>query len=183
MAYNFAVLIKKIAETEEWFKNELTSVRTGRATPTLLDSVKVDAYGSKMPINQVANIGVEDPRVLRVVPFDAGLAKDVEKGIAAADLGVGIMSDGKTIRVSFPVLTTERREQLMRLAKQKMEDARISLRKARDEAWSEIQAQEKEGLLTEDDKFIGKEKMQEHIDAGNKKLEELLEKKEEEIMN
>ena len=183
MAYNFSQLQKKISEAEEWFKNELASVRTGRATPTLLDGVKIDAYGSKMPLNQVANIGVEDPRTLRVVPFDQGLAKDVEKGIAAADLGVGIMSDGKTIRVAFPALTTERREQLIKLAKQKMEEARISLRKARDEAWQEIQAQEKEGLLTEDDKFIGKEAMQKHIDTGNEKFEELMEKKEEEIMN
>lgn len=180
--YNFQPLTKKITETEQWFKNELASVRTGRATPTLLDTVKVDAYGSKMPLSQIANIGVEDPRTLRIVPFDTSLAKDVEKGIAAADLGVGTTSDGKIIRVTFPALTTERREQLIKLARQKMEEARISLRKARDEAWSEIQAQEKEGLLTEDDKFNGKEKMQEHIDAGNKSLEDLMKKKEEEIM-
>lgn len=172
----------EVTNVTKWLSDELAGVRTGRATPNLLDSVKVDAYGSKMPLSQVANIGTEDPRTLRVVPFDVGLAKDVEKAITAANLGVGTASDGKTIRVTFPMLTAERREQLVRLAKQKLEEARVSLRGHRDEVWSTLQSQEKEGLISEDVKFKGKDDMQKIIDDGNKALEDVFKKKEDEIM-
>lgn len=179
--YNFAPLKQHVKDVEAWMVAEMAGVRTGRATPTLLDSVKVDAWGSKMPLNQCANIGTEDPRTLRVVPFDMNLTKDIEKAIVAADLGVGTVSDGKSVRVTFPMLTSERREQLIRLAKQKMEEARVSLKGHREHVWNDIQKQEKDGLISEDVKFKAKEDMQKLIEDGNKALEEIFKKKEVEI--
>lgn len=179
--YNFTHLKDQVTQVKEWLTLELAGIRTGRATPTLLDAVKVDAYGSKMPLNQVANIGTEDPRTLRVVPFDIGLTKDIEKAITAADLGVGTVSDGKSVRVTFPALTEERREQLVRLAKQKMEEARVSVRGYRDEVWNDIQKQEKDGLISEDVKFKAKDDMQKIVDDTNKALEDIFKKKEQEV--
>jgi ribosome recycling factor len=179
--FNLAPLKLQSKEVEVWLTNELAGVRTGRATPTLLDMVKVDAYGSKMPLNQCANVGTEDARTLRVVPFDMSLNKEIEKAITAADLGVGTVSDGKSVRVTFPMLTSERREQLIRLAKQKMEEARVSLKGHREHVWSDLQKQEKDGLISEDVKFSAKEDMQKIIEEGNKALEEIFKKKENEI--
>jgi ribosome recycling factor len=181
MAYDFSNLKKKIAETEDWLKKEFSGVRTGRATPALLDNIKVDSYGSRLPLNQVGTVGVEDARTLRVSPWDASQVKEVEKAITVANLGVSVAVDDRGIRVSFPELTSERRESLMKLAKTKVEDAKITLRGARDEVWNDIQRKEKEGEMGEDEKFRSKEDMQKLIDAGNKSFEELLKKKEVEI--
>lgn len=181
MAYDFAPLKKKVQETEEWLKREFSGVRTGRATPALLDNIRVEAYGSKMPLNQVGTVSVEDARTIRVSPWDASQAKEIEKAITLANLGVSVGADDKGVRVSFPELTSERRESLMKLAKSKVEDARITLRGIRDEVWNDIQRKEKDGDMSEDEKFRGKEEMQKHIDAGNKTFDELLKKKEVEI--
>jgi ribosome recycling factor len=181
MAYSFTHLQKKAKDAEEWLAAELKGVRTGRATPTLLDGVRIEAYGSRMPINQVANITVEDPRTLRVIPFDRATLKDVERGISQADLGVGTAADDRGIRVIFPELTADRRAQLMKIAKSRMEEARISMRSARDEVWSDIQKQERDGLISEDEKFRAKEQMEKIVTETNKKFEEQLKKKEQEI--
>lgn len=181
MAYDFSTFDKKVSGNLEWLVQEYTGIRTGRASPALLDSVQVNAYGSRMPLKQVANVGVEEARVLRVSPFDASLGKEIEKAIVAADLGVGTSSDGATVRVLFPELTSERREQLVKIAKQKLEEARVSLRGERDHVWNDIQAQERDGSITEDDKFRLKEDLQKKIDAANKALEDLFHKKEAEI--
>lgn len=181
MAYDFTPLKKKITETEDWLKREFTGVRTGRASPAILDNVRVESYGSKLPINQVGTIGIEDARTIRVSPWDTTQIKEVEKAITAANLGVSVSVDERGVRVSFPELTSERRESLIKIAKAKLEDARIALRGARDEVWNDIQRKEKDGEMSEDDKFRGKDDMQKLIDGGNKSLEELLKKKELEI--
>jgi len=173
----------KIAEGEEWLRKEYQSLRTGRATPTLLDSIQVDSYGSRVPLNQVANIGAEDARTLRISPWDASQIKDVEKAVTKADLGVGISVDDKGVRISFPELTSERRDSLIKIGKDKLEDARQSLRGAREETWGDIQEREKNGEMSEDEKFAAKDELQKHIDAANNSLEELFKKKEEEIQN
>ena len=134
-----------------------------------------------MPLKQVATVGVEDARTLRVQPFDAALLKDIERAITAANLGVGTSSDGATVRVSFPELTSERREQLTKLAKGKLEEARTTVRVARDEAWKEIQSREKEGTLTEDDKFQLKDDLQKRVDKVNEELEKAFESKQKEM--
>ncbi len=179
--YDFFQLKNKIDETNEWLRNEYQGIRTGRAAPALLDNVQVDSYGSRMPINQVANVGAEDARTLRVSPYDASQVKDIEKAISAADLGVGISADSAGVRVTFPELTTERRETLMKLAKDKLEEARVSLRGARDDVWADIQKQEQSGEISEDKKFTNKEGMEKIIKDANTELDELLEKKEKEI--
>lgn len=179
--YTFTELSKKIAATAEHFKGELAGIRTGRAAPGLLDAVRVDAYGTPMPLNQVGNVSIEDARTLRVLPWDLGLVKAVEKAIGDASLGVSVGSDERGVRVTFPELTAERREQLVKLTRAKLEESRVALRQHRDLVWNDIQQQQKSGDLTEDEKFTGKEEMERLIKEGNQTLEELAKKKEEEL--
>jgi ribosome recycling factor len=179
--YDFKSLEAKLAGAKEWLDKEYRGLRTGRATPSILDNVMVSAYGSMMPLKQVGNVGVEDARTLRVSAYDASILKDIERAIAAADLGVGTASDGASVRVSFPELTSERREQLVKFAKGKLEEARTSVRLARDESWKEIQTREKDGTLTEDDKFFLKDELQKKIDTTNGDLEKAFEAKEKEM--
>lgn len=181
MTYDFSVLEKGVADAKEWLAREYRGLRTGRATPAILDGVSVSAYGSVMPLKQVANVGVEDPRTIRVTPFDPSLAKDIERGIAAANLGLGSVSDGITIRVTFPDLTAERRAELVKVAKQKLEEARTAIRVARDDAWKNIQEKERESVITEDDKFSLKDDMQKKVDAANEELEKMFKAKEQEM--
>lgn len=183
MAFDFKPLDTKLAGAKEWLAREYQGLRTGRASPAILDSVKVSAYGSLMPLNQTATIRIEGARSLVVQPFDPSVSKDIERGIADADLGVGVNSDASGIRVSFPELTSERREQLIKLAKGKLEEARTTVRGARDECWKDIQEQEKDGTISEDDKFRLKDEMQKKVDAMNDELEKLFDKKEQEMQS
>lgn len=169
-----------IKETEEHLTRELSGVRTGRATPTLLDGVKADAYGSRTPLAQIANISVEDARTLRIIPWDKDLAKPIEKAIVEADLGVGTATDDAGLRVTFPELTSERRTQLSKLAGEKAEQAKVSLRSHRTDAIKEIDALVKDGM-GEDVGKRNKEEVQKLIDAGNDAIGALLKKKEAEI--
>ena len=179
--YDFKIFETKAAAAQEWLAKEYRGLRTGRASPAILDSIMVSAYGSMMPLKQVASVGVEDARTLRVQPFDAALLKDIERAIAGADLGVGTTTDSSIVRVSFPELTSERRAQLVKVAKGKLEEARTTVRMAREEAWKDIQAREKEGTLTEDDKFQLKDELQKRIDKVNEELERTFESKEAEM--
>ncbi len=179
--FDFKSFEEKTAAAKEWLSREYRGLRTGRATPAILDGVQVSAYGSMMPLKQCANVGIEDARTLRVSAYDMGLIKDIERSIAAADLGVGTTSDGTSVRVTFPELTVERRAQLVRLAKGKLEEARATVRAAREEVWREVQDREKEGTLTEDDKFQLKEELQERVDKANDELEKSFDSKEKEM--
>lgn len=181
MAYDFSPVEKKIADAREWLENEFRGIRTGRATPTLLDAVQVNAYGSRVPLKQTANIAVEDARTLRIAPYDPSVAKEIEKAISSADLGVGLVTDAGGLRVTFPELTSERRQELLKIAKNKLEEARTTIRLARDEVWNDIQKQEREGEMTEDDKFFFKDELQRKVDSANEMLEKLYEQKEKEI--
>lgn len=180
MAYDATGLKAQIEETEAWLGRELASVRTGRATPTLLDGVKPEAYGTRTPLKELANISAEDARTLRIIPWDASLAKAIEKGITDADLGVGVATDDQGLRVTFPELTSERRAQLTKIAGEKTEQARQTLRGHRAEALKEIDALEKDGM-SKDQAKRDKEEVQKAIDAGNEALAALLKKKEAEI--
>lgn len=181
MAYDFNPLKTKIKETEEWLARELSGVRTGRATPTLLDSVKPEAYGTRTPMRELANISVEDARTLRIIPWDKELLKVIEKGITDAGLGVGVATDDQGIRVSFPELTSERRTQLSKIAGDKTEQARVTLRSHRTDAMKALDAAEKAGGMGEDEAKRLKGEIQKLIDAGNSSLESSLAKKEVEI--
>ena len=126
MAYDFSDFNKRKDGVVEWLQKEFSSIRTGRATVTLLDSVMVDSYGTKTPLNQTANLSVEDPRTIRISPWDKSLIPEVEKGVANADLGVSTSADEDGVRAIFPELTTENRERLVKQAKAKVEEAKVS---------------------------------------------------------
>jgi len=179
--YDFKKFDEKITAGREWLAREYRGLRTGRASTAILDGISVSAYGSMMPLKQVASVSVEDARSLRVQPYDVGTIKDIERAISVANLGVGTVADSSGVRVTFPDLTTERRQELVKVAKGKLEEARTTIRLARDEAWKEIQEKERASLLTEDDKYQLKNELQKKTDKANEELEKAFGKKEEEM--
>jgi len=172
MSYDFSKLKTNIKETEEWLKKELSGVRTGRATPTLLDTVRPEAYGTRTPLRELASVSVEDARTLRVIPWDMTILKSIEKGITEADLGVGLATDDQGLRVSFPELTSERRAQLSKIAGDKAEHAKVTLRSHRTDALKTLEASEKEGGMGKDEMSRLKAEIQKYIDAENVALED-----------
>ncbi len=172
---------EKLKEVDVWLQKEYSGIRTGQASPMLLDAVKVESYGSFMPINQVGSINIEDARTLRISVWDKSAVSAIEKAIREADLGISTVSDSDGVRVIFPELTSERRVQLMKLAKAKLEDARISVRGVRDEIMKSLDKQQKDGDISEDERFSQKEKVQAQVDATNRTLEALFDKKEAEL--
>lgn len=181
MTYDFSKLKANITETEEWLSRELSGIRTGRAAPALLDGVKAEAYETHTPLRELASISVEDARTLRIIPWDMSLVKKIEKGITDANLGVGIATDDQGLRVSFPELTSERRAQLSKIAGDKTEQAKVTLRSHRTDALKALEAAEKAGGMGEDEVKRLKVELQKLIDAGNEALLKVLKKKEEEI--
>lgn len=179
--FNWTIIKEKARGVDEWLQKELSQIRTGRAAPAILDSIHVEAYGSRMQLRELATVMIEDPRTIRIEPWDKSQGKEIEKAIITSNLGLSVNTDDKGLRVIFPELTSERRISLVKIAKQKLEEARISLRSLRDKTWDEIQAKEKEGGMGEDDKFRLKEDLQKIIDETNKKLDEMLERKVDEI--
>ena len=177
MAYNtsnFKIQLKKV---EEWLSKEYSQVHTGKATPMVLDSVMVESYGSRMPIKNVAGISIEDAKTLRVAPWDKNQIKDIESAIMASNLRLSVVSDSDGVRVIFPMLTTENRTKLAKILKEKLEDARISVRQERG---SEMDSLED---LSEDEMKRAKDDIQKCVDESNKNLEAIFAKKETEIMN
>jgi ribosome recycling factor len=183
MTYDFNPLKAKLKNIEEWLIKELAQVRTGRASLALLDSVQVESYGTRLPINQVANVASEDPRTLRIVPWDMSQVRALEKAIVIADLGLSVSVDDKGLRVIFPELTTDRRSALVKVAKAKLEEAKVTLRKEREETWKDIQAKEKEGGMSEDEKFRFKTEMEKVLQETILKFEGLADRKEKEIIS
>lgn len=182
MAYDFSKFKKHVTAGEDWLKKEYSSLRTGQANPALLDSVKVDSYGAPVPISQVASVTTEGARTLRITPWDASQIKEIEKAIIVASLGVSVTVDDKGLRVNVPDLTAERRTQILKIAKEKLEDARRTMRTHRDDVMKDLQAQEKAGV-GKDDIFRYKAEVQKIIDDSNKKMEEIYSKKEKEIQS
>jgi len=183
MAYTFTELQNKLNEIEAWLKKELSSIRTGRATVTILDTVIVEVYGAKSPLNQNANITIEDPKTIRVAPWDKSLIPEIEKGITLADLGVSTSVDDEGVRIIFPDLTTETREKLVKKAKNKIEESKVSIRNERDRIWADIQSLQKNGDISEDEKFQHKEDMEKIIKEAQAKFDLLAESKEKEILS
>lgn len=171
----------RLNEVIAWLQKEFVGIRTGQATPALLDSVKVESYGSYMPIQQLGSVGIEDARTLRIVPWDSSQVPAIERSIRDADLGVSVSSDSAGLRVSFPDLTAERRMQLVKIAKGKLEEARVAVRAVRDDVMKKIDAALKAGEIGEDDKFSRRDAVQKSVDTTNRSLEVLFEKKEIEI--
>lgn len=181
MAYDFSKLDTGIKETKEWLEREFSSIRTGRSSPAILDGVKPEVYGMRTPMQQIGSVSIEDARTLRIIPWDKSVMKAVEKAITEADLGVSVMTDDQGLRVIFPELTAERRTILAKLAGQKCEEARVTLRGHRTDAIKGLEATEKEGGMGEDELKRLKEEVQKKIDAGGEALDALLAHKQEEI--
>ncbi len=183
MAYNFTQFQSKLKGTEEWLAKELSGIRTGRASVTFLDNIKVESYGSEMAISAVASINTEDPKTLRITPWDNSQIRNIEKAISISNLGVSVVVDDKGLRVIFPELTGERRQQLAKIAKEKLEDARVGLRRERNEVMSDIEKKQKEGEMGEDEMKRNKEQVEKYMQEANRKLDEIFAKKEAEIIN
>jgi len=182
MAYNFADTEKRKEEILEWLSSEYRSISTGRATPQVLDLVHIDLYGTRTPIAHTGSINIEDPRTLRVAPWDKTVIGQMEKAINDADLGLSVSSDDQGLRVHFPALTTETRQKLVKLLKDRLEDARIRVRGLREDINKDIDAKEKEGEYGEDDRMRYREEMQKIVDEANAELEAIFSKKEKEVM-
>ena len=183
-------MIKELIESKQetfdkaiaHFSEEASTLRTGRANPGMVENLVVDYYGAKTPLIQMASISIPEPRQIVISPWDKGVLGPIETAVRESDLGLNPVNDGSVIRITLPALTEERRRELVKTLNSRAEEARISIRNIREEAWKEIQEQEKEGSISEDDKFRGKDELQKVIDLLNGKLESLREKKEAEIM-
>ncbi|WP_316365758.1 ribosome recycling factor [Candidatus Thiodiazotropha sp. CDECU1] len=179
--------IKKDAKTRmgksvESLVHELAKVRTGRAHPSLLDHIRVDYYGSEVPISQVANINVEDARTLTVVPWEKPMVAVVEKAILTSDLGLNPMSAGTVIRVPMPPLTEERRKDLIRVVRHEAEGAKVAVRNIRRDANHDLKDLVKEKMISEDDEHRGQDVIQDLTDQHIKQVDELLAEKEKDLM-
>ncbi len=164
------------------FTEEAGTLRTGRANPGIVEGLLVDYYNAKTPLIQMASISVPEPRQIVISPWDKGVLSQIEAAVRESDLGLNPVNDGSVVRITLPALTEERRRELVKTLNSRAEEARISIRTIREEAWKEIQEAEKEGLISEDDRFRGKDELQKVIDEYNGQLETIREKKEAEIM-
>ena len=171
-----------IVKALEALKRELQKVRTGRANLALIDGVRVDYYGTPTPLNQVANCSTPDARLIVIKPWEKKLCPAIEDAIRKADLGVNPSSDGELVRVPIPSLTEERRRDLTKVVKRMGEDARVAVRGQRREANELLKEYKAGGDITEDDEKTGQKKVQTAVDGGIAKVDEIVAKKEAEIM-
>ncbi|MDB5239029.1 MAG: Frr, ribosome recycling factor [Candidatus Parcubacteria bacterium] len=183
MAYDLNPFKKQLAGTEEWLKKELQQVRTGQASPAILDGVRVEVYGAPMALKEVASVMIEGARTLRVTPWDKAQVKEIEKAITVANLGLSVAVDDQGVRVNFPELTSDRRKDFAKLAKDKLEESKKQIRQHRDGIVKDLTAKEKEGGYGKDEIFRLKGEVQKVVDDFNKKFEDLYAKKEKEILN
>ena len=173
---------KRMDEALDALRREFATVRTGKATPALLDTVRVDAYGSKMPVNQVATVSTPEPSLIVVQPFDKSLIGDIERAIQTSDLGLNPANDGTLIRVPIPPLNEERRREFVKVLHKMAEEGRISIRHARRIVREEIHQLVKEHEIGEDDGRRREEALEKLTHEYSEKVDELLKHKEEEVM-
>ena len=183
MPYDFNPFKKHLASTDEWLKKEFQQIRTGQASPAVLDAVKVEVYGAPMGLKEVASVTIEGARTLRISPWDKSQTKEIEKAITVANLGMAVVVDDQGLRVMFPELTGERRTQIAKTAKERLEDAKKQVRGHRDVVVKDLATKEKDDLMGKDDAFRAKNDAQKLVDEMNKKLEEHYSRKEKEILN
>ncbi len=176
------LLEEKMEKTLNVLKDELNHIRAGRANPMILDRVKVNYYGSETPIKQLASISVPEPRILQIQPYDTSILKDIEKAIQIADLGINPSNDGKLIRMVIPMLTEERRKDLQKNIKKFGEDSKIAIRNERRDAIEHLKKMEKAKDITEDELTSGEKEVQKMVDECIAKIDQLVVKKSEEIM-
>jgi ribosome recycling factor len=163
-------------------RREFGAVRTGKASPALLDTVRVEAYGSRVPLNQVGTVSAPEPRMLTVQPWDRALMKDIERALRESELGLNPSNDGQIIRIPIPALTEERRKEYVRMLHKLAEEGRVNVRHARKDANDEIKHRQKDEGLSEDDIRREQDKVQKLTDQYIAKIEEMLKHKEAEVM-
>jgi len=175
-------LVEKMGQCVDHFHAELRGVRSGRATPGLVDSIKVDYYGSLTPLGQMSQISIPEPRMIVIKPFDASQIQEVAKAIQASDLGVMPNVDGKIIRINLPPLSEERRKKLVGLVKEKAESAKVAVRNVRRDGNKQADQANKDGDLTDDDLHKLKEEIQEETKSHEAKVDDVLKAKVDELM-
>jgi len=171
----------KMKRTVEVLQGQYSSIRAGRANPSVLDQIKVEYYGTLTPINQIASVSTPDPRTLMIQPWDAGSLKAVEKAILSSDLGINPANDGRFIRLVFPQPTEERRRELIKQVGKYAEESKVAIRNIRREAVDKFKAQKKKSEITEDDLADTEKELQKLTDDYIKEIDKVAEKKEAEI--
>ncbi|MDO8461624.1 MAG: ribosome recycling factor [Deltaproteobacteria bacterium] len=172
----------KMAKTVEAFQVEISKLRTGRANVAILDGIRVECYGSAMPLNQVATVSVPESRLITISPWDKGVIGDIEKAILKSGIGLQPNNDGKLIRLGIPILTEERRKDLVKMVKKEAEEGRISLRNIRRETNEHLKKSQKDGHLTEDDLRKMEAEVQKLTDEFIAKIDQSVSHKEKEVM-
>ena len=175
-------LEKKMNGSSEYFRKDLSKLRTGRANIGLFEDIKVEYYGNMTPVNQLATLAVPDPTLITIQPRDSSLLDVIDKAVRAADLGLNPINDGRILKIPIPPLDEERRKEIAKHIRKMMEDEKTVLRNMRRESKEMIELMEKEKEITEDDKYWGFDKLQEITDQASKRIEELAETKEKEIL-
>ena len=173
---------RRMGKSVESTQHEFNTVRTGRASAALLDRIMVDYYGQPTPVNQLATLNVPEPRMLTVQPFDPGSVEAIERAVLESDLGLVPSNDGKIIRLPIPALTEERRKELVRVVRQLAEDGRIAIRNVRRDVMSDLKDLAKDGEVGSDDEHRAEDRVQKITDGFVETVDELLKKKEEEIL-
>jgi ribosome recycling factor len=173
---------RKMEGAVEALRREFTGVRTSKATPALLDTVRVEAYGSHVPLNQVASVSAPEPRLLVLQPWDRAMITPIEKALQTSDLGLNPSNDGKVIRVPIPALTEERRKEYVRLLHKMTEEGRVAVRQARKDANDDIKRRQKDGDISEDEARREQDEVQKLTDRFIHQMDELLKHKEAEVM-
>lgn len=172
----------KIKKAIEVFVNTLKGIRTGRASPTLVADIKIDAYGAPTSLKQLAVISIPEPRLIILKPFDPSTLSNIEKSILKSDIGINPINDGKLIRLAVPPLSEERRKQMTKIVKERAEETRVAIRNVRREANRQAEEEENNKTMSEDDKFRLKEETNKTVDKYEKQINEILDKKNKEIM-
>ena len=173
---------EKMNKSVSHLETEFTEIRAGRANPAVLDTIRVDYYGSPTPVNQVAAVSITEARTLTIQPWDASLLRAIEKAIQTSDIGINPQNDGKVIRMIFPPLTEDRRKEIVKDIAKMGEDAKVAVRSIRREAMEKLKAMKKSGDITEDDQKHGEKKIQDITDKHIKSIDGLTEKKQKQIM-
>ena len=175
-------LRERMLKSVEALQDDLLSIRTGRASPALVEKMPVEYYGTATPLNQMASIAAPEPRLLVIRPWDPSALADIERAILKSDLGLTPMNDGMLIRLSIPRLTEERRRELVKVVSRRVEEARIAVRNLRRDALQDLKEFEKEKMISQDEFFRGKDKVQELTDEFIEKIDGIGKRKEEEVM-
>ena len=176
-------MLEKMNKSVAVYRKELSSMRAGRANPQLLDRITVDYYGSQVPINQVANISIPEPRIIQIAPWEQNMLKVIEKAIQKSDLGINPSNDGKIIRLLLPELTQERRKELVKQTRKMAEDCKVAIRSIRRDANDQIKKMKKDNTITEDDQKAAEDKIQKATDKIVKEVDTITAEKEKELMD